>query len=275
MRRTQPTPTGPENEGMIDLSEPPRTRSRTAGAALALAWFAILVIAYSIVLLRTGAVDTSAGFAAVVTGLALALLAAVVAVVAMVVVWRTGAKGGARALFALALAGATLGGPAYVAARGLAKPAINDISTDLADPPPFDRAAADRRPGDGPAPGAIPQAQAALQREAYPDIAPLRLALPSDEVANLVLGLIEEREWAVLGPTSYPRGGGPTGRVQAVARTALLGLKDDVSIRVRPDGDGAIVDMRSASRIGRGDLGANAERIRGFLADLTAAANAP
>lgn len=260
---------------MISLKEPPRARSRVAGAALALAWFAILVVAYAVVLLRTGSVEPLAGFIALGSGLALAALAALVAVVAMIVVWRTGARGGVRAMVAIVLAAATLGGPGYVVARGLGKPAINDISTDLADPPAFDRAVTDRVAGDRPAPGAIAPAQAAAQKAAYPDIATLRLALQPDEAANLVLGLVEDREWTVLGPTSFPRGGPPTGRVQAVARTALLGLKDDVSIRVRPDGDGVIVDMRSASRIGKGDLGANAERIRSFLADLTAAANAP
>lgn len=260
---------------MISLKEPPRVRSRIAGCALSLAWFAILVVAFAVALLRSGAVEPLAGFGAFAAGLALSVLAVVLGVIAAVVVWRTGVKGGARALLAITLAAATLAGPVYVVARGIAKPAINDISTDLADPPAFDRAASNRAPGDRPAPGAIPPAQAAAQKAAYPDIAPLRLALSPDEVANLVIGLVEDREWTVLGPTSFPRGGPPTGRVQAVARTALLGLKDDVSIRVRPDGDGSVVDMRSASRIGEGDLGANAERIRGFLADLTAAANAP
>ena len=54
---------------------------------------------------------------------------------------------------------------------------------------------------------------------------------------------------------------GATGRIQAVARTAILGFRDDVVVRIRPDPDGARVDIRSTSRYGRHDFGTNASRI--------------
>lgn len=259
---------------MIDLKEPERPRSRLAGLALGLAWFGALVALLAIVVLRTEAAEPLTGFAAFASGLCIAATAALLGVAACVVVWRTGARGGVRSMLAIAIAAATLAGPAYVAARGLGKPAINDVSTDLADPPRFDRGAP-RRLGDGPLPDAITPEQAERQKAAYPDIGPLRLSLPPNEAAALALGLVQDRDWLVVGRTSFPRGGPPTGRVQAVARTAILGFKDDVVIRVRPDETGSRVDMRSASRIGRSDLGANADRIRSFLADLAAAANAP
>jgi uncharacterized protein (DUF1499 family) len=260
---------------MIDLREPAPRRSRLARAALILVAFAICVAAYSALLLRAGSVDATAGFAAFVSGLALAAFGALLAIVALAVIWRTGVTGAGRSLLAIVLAAALLAGPAYVAGRSIGAPALNDVSTDLDDPPRFDRALRDRGPGDNPAPSpTIGADQAARQRAGFPDIAPLRLALSPEEVANLAIGLVDERGWRVLGPTAFARGGGPTGRIEAVARTPLLGFEDDVSIRVRPDAEGARVDMRSASRIGRGDFGANAERIRSFLADLTAAANA-
>lgn len=259
----------------LDLRLPPRGRSRLAGLALALAWFSILVTGCSVVLLRTHAVEAAAGFSVFLAGLTLAALAALVGVAAMVAVWVGGRRGGVRAFFAVVLAGAVLAGPAYVAARNLAGRATDDVSTDLADPPRFDRAGAQREPGDRPAPGpAIAPEMAALQRAAYPDLAPLRIALAPEDVANLALGLVESRGWRIVGPTAFPRGGPPTGRIEAVAPTPLLRLRDVVTIRVRPDGDGAKVDMRSASRLAGIDFGANADRIRLFLADLAAAANA-
>jgi hypothetical protein len=255
------------------LKPEPAKRSLLAGAALSLAVFAALVTAYSAILIRLRAVEASAAFPAFVSGLALAALAALLAILAMVVVWRSGRKGGVRSFFALVIATLTLAGPAYVAGAGLAKPALMDVSTDLDDPPRFDRAPRDRGKADSPTPTTIPQAQAQAQRAAYPDLTSLRLPLSPEEVSNLAIGVVEERGWRLLGPTSFPRGGPPTGRIEAVARTPVLGFSDDVSIRVRPDGDGSLVDMRSASRFGTRDFGANAARIKAFLADLSTAAN--
>lgn len=251
--------------------EPPK-RSRLAGFALSLAFFSGLVTAYSAVLIRLRAVEASAAFPAFVAGLALAALSALLAIVAMVLVWRTGRKGGVRSMFALVIAALILAGPAYLVGPRIAAPALSDVSTDLADPPRFDRAGRDRGTADLPVPTTIPAPQAEAQRAAYPDVATLRLPLPPEEVANLAAGVVEERGWRLLGPTSYPRGGGPTGRIEAVARTPALGFSDDVSIRIRADGDGSRVDMRSASRFGTRDFGANAARIKAFFADLSTAA---
>lgn len=260
---------------MLDMRLAPRKPSRLAGAALGLAGFAALVTLYAVILTRTRAVDAAAGFSVFLSGLALAGLAVLLALVAMVVVWRTGRTGGARSLFAVLIAAAVLGGPAYATATGILAPRMTEASTDLADPPRFDRVARERSAGDLPAPGAsVTPEQAAAQRAGYPDLASLRLALSPDEVSNLAIGLVEDRRWRVLGRTSFPRGGPPTGRIEAVARTFALGLEEDVSIRVRADGDGSRVDMRSASRIGPADFGSNAQRIKSFLADLASAANA-
>ncbi len=241
-----------------------------------LALFAALVTLYAFILVRTHMVEASAGFAAFLSGLALAALVIPLAILAMGVVWRTGRTGGVRAIFAVALALLLLAGPVYVAtANGFAAPlATTDVSTDLADPPRFDRARFDRGQADLPAPGDIPAAQAESQRAHYPDVKSLSLQLSPEEVSNLALGLVEDRKWRLLGPTSYPRGGPPRGRIEAVASTMILGLSEDVTIRIRPEGDGARVDMRSASRIGPSDFGSNAARVKSFLADLATAANA-
>ena len=61
------------------------------------------------------------------------------------------------------------------------------------------------------------------------------------------------------------------GRLEATARTRWFGFRDDVVVRVRPDGAGSRVDVRSVSRVGRSDLGTNARRIRGFMDALRSA----
>src|SRR5437667_189642 len=77
--------------------------------------------------------------------------------------------------------------------------------------------------------------------------------------------------WEVTGRDSAGGGGG--GRIEATATTAWFGFKDDVVIRVTPRGaDSAVVDMRSKSRVGKSDVGANAARIRDYFAALTQAA---
>ena len=95
---------------------------------------------------------------------------------------------------------------------------------------------------------------------------PLVLPEPPDEAFARALRLAQERPgWEV----GFVNG---SGRVfEGVATSRIFGFKDDFVVRVRPDGTGSLVDMRSKSRDGKGDLGANAERIRSFLKELSAA----
>jgi uncharacterized protein (DUF1499 family) len=67
-----------------------------------------------------------------------------------------------------------------------------------------------------------------------------------------------------------PGGRSGQGRIEAVAETRLMRFQDDVTIRIRPSGAGTRIDIRSASRIGRHDFGANAARIRRFVTEITA-----
>lgn len=145
-------------------------------------------------------------------------------------------------------------------------PLINDISTDRDDPPRYVVA-----PPDDPAYDA-----AALRgptERAYPDLR--NLALPQSPVTVFphVVALVAQRGWESVAQEGG-RGSGTVAepwRVQAVAVTRWLRFRDDVVIEVRPGGDGgSVVAMRSRSRVGKGDFGKNAGRIRAFLADLRA-----
>jgi uncharacterized protein (DUF1499 family) len=146
-------------------------------------------------------------------------------------------------------------------------PAIYDITTDPIDPPRFD-AIARLRPRD-----ANPVAYAGLytaeqQRTAYSDIEPDMTSVSPQEAYDAALKVITRRKWHVV-DARPPQGTAPRdGLIEAIARTPILGFRDDVAIRVRATHDGARIDVRSASRYGRHDLGTNAQRVRSLIEDI-------
>ena len=133
-------------------------------------------------------------------------------------------------------------------------PPINDISTDTADAPVF---------WDMPNPSDYPGAKtAALQRAAYPDLAPLKLAKPPEQVFAQALAVAKEKDWTIV--ANVPA----EGRLEATTSSLLYGFTDEVIVRVKAAEGGALVDVRSRSRLGRVDRGVNAKRIRSYLAAL-------
>ncbi len=141
---------------------------------------------------------------------------------------------------------------------------INDITTDPLDPPRFDVLARLRPRGTVEYAGLY---AAELQREAYPDIEPLSVNATPKAAYDAAMAVISKRKWRVVvdRPPQPPR---RDGVIEAVARTPIMGFRDDVALRVRPTDDGARIDVRSASRYGRHDFGANASRIRSLLEDI-------
>ena len=171
-----------------------------------------------------------------------------------------GLAGIGAALSAMAISFVLLAYPAYFASKALRLPWIYDITTDPIDPPRYE-ALARLRPRD-----ANPVAYAGLyaaeqQRLAYPDVAPLGTNSTAQAAYDAALAAINKRRWRVVDARS-PQAGRREGRVEAVARTAIMGFRDDVVVRVRPEPDGARIDARSSSRYGTFDFGANAARIR-------------
>lgn len=157
-------------------------------------------------------------------------------------------------------------------------PAIHDISTDLADPPQFQTLELradniDNVPGadDTAMTGLSPQQRwETIHRKAYADIRTVRIPQPVAEVIGKAERIARTRGWdiALADPLS--------GRLEATDTVTLFRFKDDVVLRVRAteDGMGSVVDMRSVSRVGDGDRGSNARRIREFLADLSGTVSA-
>jgi uncharacterized protein (DUF1499 family) len=144
-------------------------------------------------------------------------------------------------------------------------PAIHDVTTDLADPPSIVAGAAARPAGANPP--AYPGAEtAALQRAGYPDLKPLVKEWTPEQAFQAARTVIEKRRWRVL--DQVPPKPGRDGRIEAVVRSLVFGFRDDVVVRIRATADGSRIDVRSASRIGLHDIGANARRIKGLLADI-------
>lgn len=153
-----------------------------------------------------------------------------------------------------------------VGPSGFRAPAIHDIATDTVNPPEFVFAAEQRRASDN-SPDYEGEVIARLQQEAYPEIRPLELAQSPAVVRDAVVAVAQDLGWEVLGTTTLENASG-TVIVEAVARSAIFGFKDDIAIRIAAQEPGALVDVRSASRVGLGDLGANARRIAVFSAKL-------
>jgi uncharacterized protein (DUF1499 family) len=148
----------------------------------------------------------------------------------------------------------------YQSAQGL--PKIHDISTDTSDPPAF-VAVLPRRQGARNPVDYRPET-ALLQQRGYPDIAPQRLQVsPGEAFARAELAA-RAMGWLVVDVAPGAL------RIEATDTTLLFGFKDDIVIRVRPQDQGSIVDVRSVSRIGVSDMGTNAKRIRAFLKKLAA-----
>jgi uncharacterized protein (DUF1499 family) len=237
-----------------------------------LAWFALAVAVLSIIIVRSGLLEIAPAIATFGAALVFAAAAILLALASFVAIWRSGAPGLGRAVGAMLLGVALLAYPAYLGLRASKLPEINDITTDLVNPPRFDVLSRLRPPDRIDYPARF----AELQRKAYPDVAPLQVDLPVRAAYDTALKVIGKRKWLVV-DARPPAGARRDGVIEAVARTAIMGFRDDVVVRVMPlPGAGSRIDVRSASRYGLSDFGTNARRIVALLADIDdAASNVP
>ena len=150
--------------------------------------------------------------------------------------------------------------PAEQQALARSVPPIHDITTDTDDPPSFVAVLPLR--ADAPNPPEYDPAIAEQQREAYPDLRSVVLDAPPAEAFARALAAAEAMGWEMVADDAA------AGRIEATDTTFWYGFKDDVVIRVRPEGTGSRLDVRSKSRVGRSDVGANARRIREFTSRL-------
>jgi uncharacterized protein (DUF1499 family) len=246
--------------------------SRLAIWARRIAGFALLASLLAIIIVRSGLLEIWPALATFAGALAIAVVALLVAFAAFVVIWMEGLAGMGAALTAMAVSLALLAYPAYLGLKASRLPWIYDITTDPIDPPRFD-ALARLRTGEGTNPAVYAGLYSAeQQRTAYPDIETLELEIPVQRAYEVTLQLVTKRKWLIIDerPPQLPR---RIGHIEAVARTPIMGFREDVSIRIAPDGDGSRVDIRSASRYFESDLGSNAARVSKLIDDISTAAD--
>lgn len=238
--------------------------SRLAIWARRIALFSLTATVVGIIIVRSGTLDIVPALATLVGALLLAVVAILLAFGAGVVIWTEGVSGMREAVTAFFIGLALVAYPLYLGAKAYRLPAIYDVTTDPIDPPKFE-AIARLRPRD-----ANPITYAGLyaaqqQHAAYSDIEPEVTDSSPQEAYDAVLKVITKRKWHIV--DSRPPGA-REGHVEAIARTPILGFREDVVVRIRSAPDGARIDFRSASRYGRHDLGGNAARVRALLEDV-------
>jgi uncharacterized protein (DUF1499 family) len=164
-------------------------------------------------------------------------------------------------ILALCIALAAAAPPLILLQQAKSVPPIHDVTTDPFDPPVFVALAAERALApNGARYGGMDIA--AQQQKAYPDIKSLIVKTPPAETVQRAIDAARSQGWQIVASDA------PSGRIEATDTTTWFGFKDDIVVRVRPEGSGSRVDVRSVSRVGKSDIGANAKRVRGFLARL-------
>jgi hypothetical protein len=235
-----------------------------------LAIFAVVAVVVSIMIVRFGFLEMKPALATFFGALGCAVLSILVGLAAFAAIWQNGSRGMGRILLAFLINALLLAYPAYLALQYRKLPPIHDITTDPIDPPRFE-ALARLRSGEG-ANSAVYAGlySAEQQRIAYPDIETVELEVPPQRAYEVTLALVNKRKWLVIDerPPQPPR---RIGRIEAVARTPIMGFREDVSIRITPDGEDSRVDIRSSSRYFDSDLGSNAARVTKLIEDINTA----
>jgi len=139
----------------------------------------------------------------------------------------------------------------------LANPIIHDITTDTVDPPAFVEARRLRSDSENSL-NYVGTEIAAKQLAAYPDIQPLVSSMNLNDAMDEAIQVVKDLRWEFIN-IDFEQG-----IIEAYDTSRIFGFVDDIVIRVRREGSGSRIDIRSVSRVGKGDMGKNADRIRLF-----------
>jgi hypothetical protein len=253
-----------------------RLRPITAPLALGsrrIALFAASLIAVGVVLHRLTSFPTPVALNLFAVGGGVSVLAVLAGLIALAQIWRRGYAGAGSAAIGILLPLALAAWPlAYLPALWKL-PRIYDVTTDLSAPPPFTELAKSRADGANSAnyPG-VRFAEA--QQKAYPDLRTLVIERSVEESYELVEETVAKLKWRVAATSPPAIRPARAGLLEATDRTLLVGFTDDITVRVEGNATRARIDVRSASRYGQFDFGQNAARVRRFLAEVRARADA-
>jgi uncharacterized protein (DUF1499 family) len=222
----------------------------------------------ALVMLLASGLGTRAGFWTFRTGFSILKYAAYLGMAAMLLsvvalAWPRWRGGHATPfIIAFVMAAFVVNVPWSFQRKARSVPPIHDISTDTERPPEFVAVLPARADAANP-PEYAGAETAAQQHEAYPDVKPVLLNEPPPAAFRAAHAAAEAMGWEIVAADSA------AGRIEATATTTWFGFKDDVVIRVEPADQGSRIDVRSKSRVGRGDVGANAARIRKYTRRLS------
>lgn len=235
--------------------------------SLRVALFSAQLLILAALLHRFASLGTPAAMNVMLLALLGCGIATLLAMIAVVRIWRRGRLGAGQAFAGIFIALVALALPLYYLPSLILLPHLTDIATAPEEPPAF-ATLASARPADANPLQTPTEESAELQTEAYPDIRPMQLERPARAVYDMVVQAVDRLGWKVVKSES-PKVAG-VGSIEATDRTLLMGFTDDVAIRVSGDDAHATIDVRSASRYGLHDFGTNADRIRALFAEVKA-----
>jgi uncharacterized protein (DUF1499 family) len=232
-----------------------------------MALFFVQLLILTVLLHRFGSLATPAALNLLTVSIGGLVLAIIVAVAGLVRIWFGGQIGAGQAFAGIAIALIGLALPAYYLSQFFLLPQLNDIETTPRQPMQFSQLAS-QRPADANRIVEPDLTAAEIQETAYPDLRPMELERSATETFDIVHEAVKRIGWTIV--LNEPPGEQP-GRIEATDRTMIMGYTDDVLVRVTGDDTHAFIDVRSVSRYGMHDLGANADRIRALFAEVKSA----
>ncbi len=268
--------------------------------------FALALAATAFLLQRVEMVSLANAVAVILLAAVLAVLAAALSVIGFAMLWLIGAKGGRGSFWGMVMALIVLAPVGVGAVRYFTLPAIHDISTDSVNPPQW-LEEPPIEPSWLPRSEVTDAAARSAQFQAYPRLTGRRYGGAIDRVLEALSALTQERKWTLVAtdgadflvpeqeppageeepaegsgaiPVPQPRPDTGTGvasvsepvvRLQFTRRSLILGLRQDILIRLVEEEETTFVDVRAATRTGQHDLGLNAKLVQDFLRDLDVA----
>jgi hypothetical protein len=242
--------------------------AREATWARRVALFFVQLLILTVLLHRFASLATPVALNLIGVSIAGLLIAIAIAVISLVRIWFGGQTGAAQAVAAIVIAGIGLALPSYYLAKAAMLPRLTQIETTPEEPLEF-KALAGERPADANPIREQDAAEIDEQVEAYPDIGPMVIERAAPEVFSIVHEAIDRLGWNIV--LNEAPGESGVGRIEATSRTLIMGYTDDVIVQIKGDDAHATVDVRSVSRYGLTDFGANAKHIRKLFGEVNTA----
>jgi hypothetical protein len=233
-----------------------------------IALFFVQLLILTVLLHRFASLSTPAAINLLVVSLAGLLIAIAIAVGSLIRIWFGGQSGASHAVAAVFIACLGLALPGYYLAKAARLPMLTDVQTSPDEPLEFTTLNTMRPANAIPLKDPTP-AQIDAQDDAYPDLEAMTLERSAPEVFSIVHEAVDRLGWDIV--VNEPPGETGIGRIEATARSLIMGFTNDVVIQIKGDDAHAQIDARSVSRYGMTDFGANAKYIRKLFAEVSAA----